>query len=94
MARLDEAATALRDKMDGSGFRGSVRFDVPGEGVIRIEDERVTTGDGAADCTISASLDTFREMFAGALDPTAAFMTGKLRIDGDMGVAMRLAQVL
>ena len=100
--RLQTAAEALRGKIEGSGFRGSVRFDVTDEGVIRVEDEQVSTGDGAdggaaaeaADCTISAAMDTFQELFQGELDPTSAFMTGKLRIDGDMGAAMRLAQVL
>lgn len=94
--RLDAAAAALRDKIGGSGFRGSVRFDMADDGVIRIEDETVTTGEGDADadCTITASLATFREMFEGDLDPTSAFMTGKMKIAGDMGLAMRLAQVL
>lgn len=92
--RLQTAAEALRVKMEGSGFRGSVRFDVADEGVIRVEDEQVSTQDAAADCTISASMDTFQELFQGDLDPTSAFMTGKIRIDGDMGAAMRLAQVL
>lgn len=92
--RLNTAAEALRGKMNGSGFQGSARFDMADDGVIRVEDETVTTEDGEADCTISATMDTFQEMFDGQLDPTAAFMTGKIRIDGDMGVAMRLAQLL
>jgi putative sterol carrier protein len=92
--KLQTAAEALRTKVEGSGFRGSVKFDVRDEGVIRVEDEQVETGDGAADCTISAAMDTFAELFQGDLDPTSAFMTGKIRIDGDMGAAMRLAQVL
>ena len=54
----------------------------------------VLTGDGDADCTITASQDTFQELFDGELDPTAAFMTGKIKIDGDMGVAMKLGQLL
>jgi putative sterol carrier protein len=95
--KLQTAAEALRVKVEGSGFRGSVKFAVEDEGAIRVEDERVSTGDGAdgaADCTISAAMDTFHEMFQGELDPTAAFMTGKIRIEGDMGAAMRLAQIL
>lgn len=93
---LNTAAEALRGKMSGSGFQGSVRFDMSDDGVIRVEDETVTTGggEGEADCTISASMETFQEMFEGELDPTSAFMTGKIKIDGDMGVAMRLAQIL
>jgi putative sterol carrier protein len=95
--KLQAAAEALRVKLEGSGFRGSVKFDVADEGAIRVEDEQVSTGDGAgdaADCTISAAMGTFQEMFQGDLDPTSAFMTGKIRIEGDMGAAMRLAQIL
>jgi putative sterol carrier protein len=94
--RLESAAEALHGKISGSGFRGSVRFDMSDDGILRVEDETVATGDGDgdADCTITASMETFREMFEGDLDPTSAFMTGKIKIDGDMGTAMRLAQIL
>lgn len=92
--KLNTAAEKLREKLDGSGFRGSVRFDMSDDGVLRVENEEVTTEDGEADCTITASMETFQEMFEGDLDPTSAFMTGKIRIDGDMSLAMRLGQVL
>jgi putative sterol carrier protein len=91
---LDSAAAALSAKLGEGGFEGSVKFDVEGDGVIRIADGAVSTEDGDADCTISASMDTFQELFDGELDPTAAFMTGKIKIDGDMGVAMKLGQLL
>ena len=92
--KLQAAAEALRGKIEGSGFQGSVKFDVADAGVIRVKNEEVITDDGPADCTISAAMETFEEMFQGDLDPTAAFMTGKIRIEGDMGAAMRLAQIL
>lgn len=91
---LDSAAAALREKFVGADFEGSVRFEVEDEGVIRLEDGAVTAGDGEADVTISATLDVFRAIFDGELSPTAAYMTGKMRIDGDMATAMRLSQVL
>ena len=91
---LNAAAAALQGKLGGGSFDGSVKFDVEGEGVILIAGETVSTDDGDADCTISASMDTFQELFAGELDPTAAFMTGKIKIDGDMGVAMKLSGLL
>ena len=93
-ASLDAAAAALREKLSGGGFDGSVKFDIADEGAIRIVGGEVTTDDGDADCTISASMDTFQDMFDGELDPTAAFMTGKIKIDGDMSVAMKLGQLL
>jgi len=91
---LNSAVAALQQKLDGSGFDGSVKFEIEGEGALRIEGNTVAVDDGDADCTVSASLETFQDLFAGELDPTSAFMTGKIRIDGDMGAAMKLSQLL
>ena len=91
---LNAAADAVRERLSGGGFEGSVKFDVEDEGVIRIVDGDVVTEDGDADVTISASIDTLREMFDGELSPTAAYMTGRIKIDGDMSKAMALGQLL
>jgi putative sterol carrier protein len=95
---LEEAAAALREKFAGADFAGSVKFDIEEEGAILVADGEVGSGDGPGDSdpdvTISAALDTFREIFDGTLSPTAAYMTGRMRIDGDMGLAMKLSQIL
>lgn len=91
---VNAAAQALQAKIDEAGFDGSVKFDMEGAGVIRLVDGAVSTEDGDAECTITASMETFQELFDGDLDPTAAFMTGKIKIDGDMGQAMKLSQLL
>lgn len=91
---LAKAQAALDEKLGGADFDGSVKFDIEDEGVLRIVDGKVTSEDGDADCTISASLETLKELFDGDLDPTAAYMTGKIRIDGDLGTAMKLSQLL
>lgn len=91
---LQTAAAALREKFADADFEGSVKFDIEDEGVILVIDGELRMEDGETDVTISASLDTFREIFDGELSPTAAYMTGRMRIDGDMGLAMKLSQVL
>lgn len=92
---MDQAVQDLQSKInENGGFDGSVKFDMEDDGVIRIVDGTVTAGDGDAECTITASKDTLEELFSGDLDPTAAFMTGKIKIDGDMSQAMKLSQVL
>ena len=91
---VDEAIKALNEKMDGNGFDGSAKFDIEGEGTFVIDGDGARASDDDADVTLSADADTFREIFDGELDPTAAFMGGRLTIDGDMGTAMKLAQVL
>ena len=65
------------------------------EGAVRIDESGAAPdGGGEADCTLTASADTFRALLDGELDPTAAFMSGQLTVDGDMGLAMRLASRL
>jgi len=49
---------------------------------------------GNADCTMSMSSTNFTKMFGGKLKPTTAFMTGKLKIKGDMGKAMKLEKLM
>lgn len=92
-ALLDEAVAALSAKMDG-GFDGTAKFVIEGEGSLIIDEAGVRKGDDAADVTLTADTETFRAILDGSLNPTSAFMTGKLAIDGDMGAAMRLSGVL
>ncbi len=95
---LEEAVAALREKFADADFSGSVKFDIEDEGVILVTEGEVgianKPGEIDADVTISAALDTFRDIFDGTLSPTAAYMTGRMRIDGDMGLAMKLSQIL
>ena len=51
-------------------------------------------GDETADVTLTASRETFEGIMDGSVNPTMAFMTGKLKVDGDMGAAMRLGSAL
>lgn len=91
---LDTIAEKIREKVAGSGFDRSVKFDLKDAGTIVIDGTTVTTGDGEADCTITMELDDFVALTKGELNPTSAFMQGKMKIAGDMSVAMALSQVL
>ncbi|MBS0126573.1 SCP2 sterol-binding domain-containing protein [Thetidibacter halocola] len=91
---LNAAVAALNEKMAGAGFDGTARFVMGDEGSFIVDETGARLGDDEADVTLSADVDTFQQIFEGALNPTSAFMSGKLTIDGDMGAAMRLAQVL
>ena len=92
---IDGAVQALNAKMDG-GFDGSAKFDIEDEGVIVLDGAGARKADpeAEADVTLSSDAETFREMLDGALNPTTAFMSGRLKIDGDMGTAMKLAGAL
>lgn len=90
---IDAAVTALTEKLSG-GFDGVAKFVIPGEGAIMMDATGVRAGDAEADVTLTADADTFRAILEGDLNPTMAFMTGKLSVDGSMGLAMKLGSVL
>jgi putative sterol carrier protein len=89
---IDAAVVALGEKI--KGFDGVAKFVVTDEGSIIIDADGVRAGDGDAEVTLEASAETFEGILSGDVNPTAAFMTGKLTVDGDMGVAMKLGAVL
>ncbi|KQI68923.1 SCP-2 sterol transfer family protein [Loktanella sp. DSM 29012] len=93
---VSAAVTQLNAKMDGESFDGTAKFVIEGEGALMIAGTDVTAcaDDAEADVTLTASRDTFEGIMTGDENPTAAFMTGKLTIDGDMGKAMALAGVI
>lgn len=93
MAIQDIVAT-LKPRVESGGFDRSVKFDTGADGVIVIDGSSISTTDAPADCTIRLSLSDFEDLLSGDLDPMTAFMTGKLKVEGDMSVAMALQSLL
>ena len=91
---VTEAVAVLNEKLASADFDGTAKFEIEGEGAIMMDASGARAADEAADVTLSADADTFRSILEGDTNPTAAFMTGKLKVDGDMGMAMKLASVL
>ncbi len=84
---------------ENSGLGGVLKFDFGDAGSVLVDGKSgpntVSDGTGkAADTTISVSLADFEKMVKGELDGTAAFMQGKLRVAGDMSLAMKIGPVL
>lgn len=93
-AIIEQAVNQLNEKVQGQDVGGTAKFVVEGEGAIMLDNDGARVGDDDADVTMTAGADVFQAIFAGEENPTTAFMTGKLTIDGDMGMAMKLAGVL
>lgn len=91
---IDQAVTALNAKLGDAGYEGTAKFVIEGEGAIMLDPDGARAADEEAEVTLTADAETFRDILDGALNPTAAFMTGRLKVDGDMGAAMRLAPAL
>jgi putative sterol carrier protein len=83
------------DKIEG--MNNTYVFEIEGAGTwtVAIADGAIDVSEGAgdADCTFSASEESFEKIVAGEQNPTTAYMTGKLKIKGDMGAAMKLQKL-
>lgn len=90
---ITKAVEMLSSKL-GTGFDGTAKFVIEGEGAIMVDGAGVRAGDDEAQVTMTADAETFEGIMSGETNPTAAFMTGKLTVDGDMGLAMSLGNML
>ncbi|TRC98884.1 sterol-binding protein [Mesorhizobium sp. WSM4303] len=91
---VQEIAEKMKSRVASAGFEHSVKFDTGSDGVIVIDGASVSTTDAPTDCTVKLSLDDLESLIAGDLNPTMAFMSGKIKVEGDMTVAMALSQLL
>lgn len=89
---IDGAIDALSKKI--SSFDDTAKFVITDEGAIMIDAAGVRSGDEEADVTLTASRETFEGILNGDVNPTMAYMSGKLKIDGSLPVAMKLASAL
>ncbi len=94
MSKVIETAVELLAAKLSGGFDGVAKFVIPGEGAIMLDGAGVRAGDEEAEVTLTASSEVFRELLSGDLSAASAFMSGKLTVDGSMGLAMKLGQVL
>jgi putative sterol carrier protein len=93
-----EGLAARADTSNTAGMNNSYAFDIEGAGqwTVKVSDGAVTVEDGLADgvdCTISTSEEVFEKVVSGEQNPTSAYMTGKLKLKGDMGAAMKLQKL-
>jgi putative sterol carrier protein len=96
---LEACTEAIRTKVGtDSGLAATLKFDCGADGVIYIDGKStpntVSNINIDAQCTVGISLEDLNAMLAGELEPTTGFMMGKLKVTGDMSVAMRLQRVI
>jgi putative sterol carrier protein len=85
------------DSAKAAGLNASYRFEIDDAGtwLVEVDDGKVSVSEneGEADTTISTSTDTFMKIANGEQNPTSAYMSGKLKVKGDMGQAMKLQKL-
>jgi putative sterol carrier protein len=94
---MTKAELAAKMQDSGAWLPGkTVKLDFGDDGVILLDgaNSLVSEADMAADTTIKVSWEDWQAMAAGQLDGMTAFMTGKLKVEGDMSNAMQLQGVL
>lgn len=96
---LDQITEQMRARVGaGAGLNKSVKFDFGGDGVVRIDDAAkpavVDNQDLPVDCAVKVTMNDFLEIAAGKQNAQMAFMMGKLKVEGDMSVAMQLGKIL
>lgn len=89
-AAIRKKATALRSL----GYRVRLDLTDTGESILLETDGTPEVGEGEADTTLRLSSDDLAKLIAGKLSPMLAFTTGRLKVDGSRGVAMKLAGLL
>ena len=91
-----EAALVIDEDPDRAReFGGVYKFVLDGHGARTFildltENPRVIDGDGAAQCTVYMSANDFIDMIEGRADRRALFFMGRLTVEGDWGLAMKL----
>jgi putative sterol carrier protein len=97
---IQDFFTGLPDRVEPgatAGMDNTYVFEIDGAGTwtVAVSDGGVivTEGDSGGDCTIQTSAETFSRLISGEQNPTSAYMTGKLKVKGDMGAAMKLQKL-
>ncbi len=96
---FDNILTSIKDRAAKNSPLGSkLKFDFGDNQLIHLDgsgsENIVTTEDNAADCVVSVSLADFEGVMSGKINPAMAFMTGKIKVKGDMSVVMKLQGLL
>ena len=96
---LEKIIDGLKQRIgEDCGLGSVVRFDFGDQGTVTLDaiqiPNQVSKSGAEPDCTMVISIDDFMAMADGSLDGVSAFMTGRLKVQGDMGIAMKLAAVM
>ena len=95
---MSEALDFVKQNAEGkdlSVLPGSIKWVVDSQIVFMNPDNgEITDDDVEAACTITTDMETFKGMYDKSVSPQAAFMTGKLKVEGDRGIALKLQAVI
>ena len=91
---LTDIAAILQKGLDRKPLDNSIKFDCGDDGSITLAGGTAHLDGRDADCTIRISEPNLAKLIAGQLNPMTAFALGKIKVSGDMSVALKLSQLL
>ncbi len=96
---LQRISETLEGRLSSFAAVGAkVCFDLGEDGALLVDattsPPRLSHGKDAAECTIKVSADDLEKLIQGSLNPTMAYTLGKLKVEGSMGIAMKVAALL
>jgi putative sterol carrier protein len=94
MSNLTAIAARLQKGLDKRPLDDSLKFDCGNDGCLTLSGGHAILADQPADCTIGISTTNLEKLITGKLNPMTAFAMGKLKVSGDMSVALKLGKLL
>lgn len=91
---LSDIAVRLQNGLDRRPLENSLKFDCGADGALTLDGGTAVLADQPADCTIGISVANLEKLISGKLNPMTAFAMGKLKVSGDMSVALKLGKLL
>jgi putative sterol carrier protein len=93
MTTLAEFADAVTARAKGR-IKGTVRLEMPDMGMLFVDETGAVISEDAAEITLIAKSNVFKNIFEGSQNPATAFMTGKLKVDGNPMRALKIGEIL
>lgn len=95
---LESITEELKQRLTVNNFGHTAKFVFDDDGIVHVDDTEkpatVSNEDKEAEVTLKCTMDTFQAMLDGTQDPNIAFMMGKLKVEGAMGLALKLNSLL
>ena len=96
---LESVTEQIRQKLQrAANIKARVKFDFGEDGIVFVDSNQdpplISHEDAESDAILICSIATFQGFMDGTQDPTVAFMMGKLKVHGSVGLAMKLNAIL